>query len=86
MVLAKVLEPWQLNFVPIVIEAGNNSIDRALYVAKKIRAEALVLGYSSEEFEGNDNVSAEIPVFYPLIGMSDKEIAQRITFLFDDRS
>ena len=84
LVLAKALEPWQLNIVPVVIEASDNNMDRALYVAKKIHAEALVLGDTLLEFEKRAEISAEIPVFYPLIGMDKEMIEKGITFLSGD--
>jgi thiamine biosynthesis protein ThiI len=83
--LAKSLAPWQLNFVPIM-EAQDYNIDRALYLAKKVKAEALVLGDTFEEFQKREDIKAEIPVFYPLIGMSDNDIEKSITFLFGDDS
>ncbi len=84
--LAKSLEPWQLNLKPLTINQENNYLEKALDTANKIRAEALVLGFTFEEFEKMEKVDAEIPIFYPLIGMSKEEVDKKITFLFDDGS
>ena len=80
--LAKYLEPWQLNFKPIKLDGERDDIDNALDMAKKVRAEALVLGYTFEEFQKKDKIKAQIPIFYPLIGLSDSEINRKITSLF----
>jgi thiamine biosynthesis protein ThiI len=82
--LAKKLKQWHLNSKPIIAEEGNNNLDRALELAKKFRAEALVLSYTFEEFEKMEKIEAEIPIFYPLIGMSKDEIDKKINFLFGD--
>ncbi len=84
--LAKYLESWQLNTVPIVIEALDDNIDKTLYLAKKVKAEALVLGDTFEEFQKMGDIEAAIPVFYPLIGLSEEEIEKCVTFLFGDGS
>jgi len=84
--LAKSLEPWQLNLKPITINQENNYLERAMDTANKIRAEALVLGSTFEEFEKEGEIKASIPIFYPLIGMSEQDIEKGITFLFDDGS
>ena len=39
-----------------------------------------------QEFQKKEDIKAVIPVFYPLIGMGDKEIEKGITFLFGDGS
>lgn len=82
---AEELIPWQLNLKPIKIE-GEDDIEQAVDVAKKVRAEALVLGYTFEEFKKSPEIKADIPIFYPLIGMDQKEIEKGITFLFSDGS
>ncbi|UCE36214.1 MAG: hypothetical protein JSW00_11795 [Thermoplasmata archaeon] len=82
--LAKNLDHWQLLGKPIAAE--ERDINYALGMAKKIHAEALVLGYTFEEFENMEKIEAEIPIFYPLIGLSTQEIEKQVTSLFGDGS
>ncbi len=84
--LANSLEPWELNPKPISTDGENNSLEKALGMAKKVRAEALVLGYTFEEFEKKGKINADIPIFFPLIGMSKDEIDKKISFLFGNGS
>lgn len=84
--LAKSLEPWGLTLKPILINQENNYLENALGMANKIRAEALVLGYTFEEYKNMEKINAEIPIFYPLIGMPKEEMDKKIIFLFDDGS
>ena len=79
---ANILKNWYS--VSKIISAQNNKIDEVLETAKWIKAEALVYGYSFLEFEKENKIEAEIPIFYPLIGMNSKEIEGKITFLFGD--
>ncbi|UCG69332.1 MAG: hypothetical protein JSV09_16395 [Thermoplasmata archaeon] len=79
------LKPWQLNFKPMTLK-GDDIENNIQNVAKKVRAEALVLGDTFEEFEKNKKIRTEIPIFYPLIGFSKDELDEKITFLFDDGS
>ena len=79
---ANLLKKWYS--VSKIISAQNNKIDEVLETAKWIKAEALVYGYSFLEFEKENKIEAEIPIFYPLIGMNSKEIEGKITFLFGD--
>jgi adenylyl- and sulfurtransferase ThiI len=65
---------------------GDNIEDSIEDTAKRVRAEALVLGYTLEEYEIKKKLKTEIPIFYPLIGMSKDEVDEKITFLFDDGS
>lgn len=82
--LTELLKPWHLNSKPFLAE--DDSLDSALKLAKRIKAEALVLGYIFEEFENNTRIESDIPVFYPLIGLSGEQINKKITFLFGDGS
>jgi thiamine biosynthesis protein ThiI len=82
--LAEYLKQWNLLFRPY--EAEGEDIQYALKMAYKIRAEALVLGYNFQEFEKVPKIEADIPIFYPLIGMEDSEIERKITSLFGDGS
>lgn len=84
--LAKSLEPWGLTQKPLTINLEYNYLEKALETANKIRAEAMVLGSTFEEFEKEGEIKASIPIFYPLIGMSEQDIEKGITFLFDDGS
>lgn len=79
---ANILRNWYS--VSKIILTENNEIDEVLETAKWIKAEALVYGHSFLEFEKEDKILAEIPVFYPLIGMNTEEIEGKITFLFGD--
>ncbi len=83
---AKWLEPWYPISKPTTFEEENYNFASVLGIAKKFQAEALVLGYTFEEFEKKGKIMADIPIFYPLIGMSKKELNKKITFLFDDGS
>lgn len=80
------LKSWYLASQPRKVEDKDNVLDEALDLAKKDRSEALVLGHTFEEFEKEPKIEADIPVFYPLIGMSDKEIHRGIISLFGDGS
>jgi thiamine biosynthesis protein ThiI len=82
--LAEHLKPWNLLFRPF--KAEMEDIQYALNIAYKIRAEALVLGYDFHEFEKSPKIEADIPIFYPLIGMEDSEIQRKVTFLVGDGS
>jgi len=82
---AQKLKEWYIASQPSEIKDGN-VLDEVLDAAMKNRAEALVVGYTLNEFEKEPRFEAEIPVFYPLIGMSKKEIEEGITFLFGDGS
>ncbi len=42
------------------------------------------MGSTFEEFEKMEKIEAEIPVFYPIIGMSKKEVDKKISFLFSN--
>lgn len=84
--LAKSLESWGSTLKPTTIKLENNPLEKALGMANKIRAEALVLGSTFEEFENEGKIKTSIPIFYPLIGLSEQEIEKGITFLFDDGS
>lgn len=83
---AQKLKNWYMASQPREIKDGSNVLDEVLDMAKRNRAEALVLGHTYEEFENESKIEADIPVFYPLIGMSNKEIEKGITFLFGDGS
>jgi thiamine biosynthesis protein ThiI len=82
--LAEHLKPWNLLFRPF--EAEGEDIQYALKTAYKIKAEALVLGYDFQEFEKTSKIEADIPIFYPLIGMEKSEIQRKVTFLVGDGS
>lgn len=79
---ASILKNWYS--VPKIFMAQNNGIEKVLETAKWIKAEALVYGYSFLEFEKEEKIEAEIPIFYPLVGMDSNEIKGKITFLFGD--
>ncbi|UCE73129.1 MAG: hypothetical protein JSV56_08800 [Methanomassiliicoccales archaeon] len=82
--LAEHLQSWHIISKPIMNEKKDNDLLNALSIAKKIRAEALVLGDTFEEIEKKGLLKADIPVFYPLIGSSRQKIEEEITFLFGD--
>jgi thiamine biosynthesis protein ThiI len=79
---ADILKKWYS--VSKIMSTQNNDFDEVLDTAKRIKAEALVYGYSFLEFEKENKLEGEIPIFYPLIGMNTKEIEAKITFLFGD--
>jgi thiamine biosynthesis protein ThiI len=79
------LKAWQLNLKPIFFKA-EDGLKEVLGVAKKVRADALVLGYTLEEYENKPKIESDIPVFYPLIGLSEEEVDKKITLLFSDGS
>jgi thiamine biosynthesis protein ThiI len=80
--LAAHLKAWFLYSKPISSESSE--LDSALRTAERIQAEALILGRTYEEFSNNPIIKADIPVFYPLIGLSDEEIEGKLTSLFGD--
>jgi thiamine biosynthesis protein ThiI len=82
--LAEYLKPWNITSKPY--EAEGEDIQYALKMVYKIKAEALVLGYVYKEFEKLPKVEADIPIFYPLIGMDEPEIQRNITSLVGDGS
>lgn len=82
--LAEHLKPWHLYSKHFLAE--DDDIKTALKLAKKIKAEALIIGYSFNEFESNPRIESDIPVFYPLIGLSDEVLNNKITYLFGDGS
>jgi len=82
--LSKNLETWYLSSKPIMTEEVDNDLDKVFEITKKFRAEALVLSYTFEEFEKMEKIEADIPIFYPLIGMSKEEVDKKINFLFGD--
>jgi thiamine biosynthesis protein ThiI len=84
--MAGTLKSWYLASRPRKVEDKDNVLDEALDLAKKDRSEALVLGRTFAEFEKESKIQADIPVFYPLIGMSDNEIERGIISLFGDGS
>jgi len=84
--MAEKLKSWYLASQPRKVEDKDKVLDEALDLAKKDRSEALVLGQTYKEFEKEPKIQADIPVFYPLIGMSDKEIHSGIISLFGDGS
>ena len=84
--MAEKLKSWYLASQPRKVEDKDNVLDEALDLAKKDRSEALVLGQTYKEFEKEPKIEADIPVFYPLIGMSDKEIDRGVIFLFSGGS
>ncbi len=82
--LAEYLKSWNITSKPF--KAEKEGIQNALKMAYKIKAEALVIGYDFHEFEKAPTLEAEIPIFYPLIGMKDSEIQRNIIFLVYDGS
>ncbi len=84
--MAEKLKSWYLASQPRKVEDKDNVLDEALDLAKKDRSEALVLGQTFEEFEKEPKIQADIPLFYPLIGMSKKEIDRGVIFLFSGGS
>jgi thiamine biosynthesis protein ThiI len=85
-VYARKLKEWYLASQPSEIAEECDVLEVLPEMAKKNRAEALVLGYTADEFENEPRIEAEIPVFYPLIGMSHEDIERGVTFLFSDGS
>ncbi|UCF07255.1 MAG: hypothetical protein JSW28_06270, partial [Thermoplasmata archaeon] len=81
---AQRLKLWNLGSQPKKVQEESNLLDAAKTLAKKARAQALVLGHSYKEFESAPKIQADIPIFYPLIGMSKEEIERKITSLFGD--
>jgi len=47
-------------------------------VSKKNRALAVVFGYGLEDFEKIKSIDIPVPAFFPLVGMSVEEIAERL--------
>ncbi len=47
-------------------------------VSKKNRALAVVFGYSLDDFEKIKNIDVPVPAFFPLVGMSEEEIEERL--------
>ena len=82
--LAELLKSWNITSKPF--KAEKEDIQNALKMAYKIKSEALVLGYDFQEFEMAPKIEADIPIFYPLIGLEDSEIQRNITFLAYDGS
>ena len=72
--LAKPLEAWDPELKVHVLDGA---VDLAL-VAKKRRADGLCLGWGVGDFDRQSSgmAGADIPVFYPLIGMAEKEIVE----------
>ncbi len=79
---SKGLDAWYLNSKPILARESENQTQNALDYAKTINADAIVLGYTFSELL--KETKAELPIFYPLIGMDKKEIDAKITSLFGD--
>jgi thiamine biosynthesis protein ThiI len=77
---ASVLRKWYLLFKPLSPE--KDGMENIVSSAKKIKAEALVFGYTFDEFKKENKVITEIPIFYPLIGMKEKDIEEKLTSLF----
>jgi thiamine biosynthesis protein ThiI len=79
---ASVLRNWYSTSK--IISGQNKGFDNVLETANWIKAEALVFGHSFLEFEKKDKLQIEIPVFYPLIGMNNEEVQEKLTSLFGD--
>jgi thiamine biosynthesis protein ThiI len=79
---AKVLKKWYIPSRPFTTEGKEEK--EILSTAIKIKAEALVFGYTYKELEDLGMFKTELPVFYPLVGMNEKEIDEKITSLFGD--
>jgi thiamine biosynthesis protein ThiI len=79
---ANILRNWYSTSKLISVQ--DNGIEKVLETAKRIKAEALVYGYSFFEFKKENKIEAEIPIFYPLIGMGAKEIQGKLISLFGD--
>lgn len=47
-------------------------------VSKKNRALAVVFGYGLDDFEKIKNIDVPVPAFFPLVGMSEEEIEERL--------
>jgi thiamine biosynthesis protein ThiI len=80
--LSKALRSWYVGSKPAMAREPERPLENALDYAKAINADAVVVGYTYSEFLDKNRVRSELPVFYPLIGMNDKEIEEKLTFLF----
>ena len=68
---AKLLREWDpdMKFV---------ELEDIVSLARQHRALAVVYGYTLDQFEKIKTVSIPVPAFYPLVGMSEKEIEERL--------
>jgi thiamine biosynthesis protein ThiI len=80
--MSKALKSWYVNSKPTLARDPENPVENALDYAKSIKADAVVLGYTFQDYLKKDNITSELPIFYPLIGMDDKEIEKKLTSLF----
>ena len=52
-------------------------------VARKNRALAVVFGYGLDDFEKIKSIDFPVPAFFPLVGMSEEEIEERLRAIRD---
>jgi len=74
--LTKALETWDPELKLHVLDGTEELAD----VARKRRADGLCLGWGVEDFDrlSSEMLVLEIPVFYPLMGMSEAEIGEMV--------
>jgi thiamine biosynthesis protein ThiI len=80
--LSKSLKSWYVNSKPTMARDPENPVNNALDFARSIKADAVVLGYTFQDYVKMDKYTSELPIFYPLIGMDDSEIDKQLTSLF----
>lgn len=71
--LLKPWNPWWNGFIDSTDPLG---------ILRLKNCRGLVFGWSLEEFESREKMQAGVPVFYPLIGMTEEEINERMARLF----
>lgn len=73
--MAENLRIWDPN-LKILAYPEDPDIDAVGYHASRKKAEGIVVGWTLPELELEDNkIETFLPVFHPLVGLSDKEIA-----------
>ncbi len=82
--LSEALKLWYVNSKTTMARDPKNPVNNALECAKSIRADALVLGHTFQDYIKMDKITSELPIFYPLIGMDETEIEKNLTSLFGD--
>lgn len=67
----RILEPWDPQ---ILLEKGKDMME----AIREHRGSAAVFGYGLDDFDQIKKIDLQMPVFYPLIGMTDEEMKKRL--------
>ena len=67
----RILEPWDPQ---LLLERGKGMME----AIREHRGSAAVFGYGLDDFDQIKKIDLQMPVFYPLIGMTDEEMKKRL--------